>query len=117
MERLFGHLIEVHRGAFPAWYAPEQVLVLPVGEEQADSAAAFARSCVEQGLRARVDGEGSLGSRIRRARLVPYLAVIGAREAAVGEVSLRERGGVERPARPAGEVLRGLRDACAPPHR
>ena len=54
LERLFAHLIEVHQGAFPAWYAPVQVVVLPVGEDQADAAAAFGRACVAAGLRAEV---------------------------------------------------------------
>ena len=44
-ERLFAHLIEVHKGAFPAWYAPVQVIVAPIGEQQADAAARFARRC------------------------------------------------------------------------
>jgi len=116
MERLFGHLIEVHRGAFPAWYAPVQVVALSVADDQADAAVDFARRCVQGGLRARAVVDGSLGARVRAARLVPYLAVIGVREAASGEVSLRERGG-GRPAGPvpAADAVRYLVDACAPP--
>jgi threonyl-tRNA synthetase len=117
MERLFGHLIEVHQGAFPAWYAPVQVVVLPVSENQTGAADAFARACVRAGLRAQAWVDGSLGARIRAARLVPYLAVVGAREAATGEVSLRRRGGQEESARPIAGALRRLRAACAPPHR
>jgi threonyl-tRNA synthetase len=95
MERLFAYLIEVHGGAFPVWYAPVQLAVLPVGPDQAGAAAALARRAVGRGLRARVDADGSLASRVRdaaRAR-VPYAAVIGAREAAAGEVALRLRDG------------------------
>ena len=116
MERLFAHLIEVHEGAFPAWYAPVQVVVLPVGEDQADAAAAFARRCVEAGLRAEAALEGSLGSRVREAALrrVPYVAVIGAREAASGEVSLRLRDGREMPRRPAAEALALIRPWSTP---
>jgi threonyl-tRNA synthetase len=113
LERLFAHLIEVHQGAFPAWYAPVQVVVLPVGEDQADAAAAFGRACVAAGLRAEVAYDGSLGARIRQARRVPYLAVIGAREAAVGEVALRLRDGAGLPPRP--DALAYLVEACAPP--
>jgi threonyl-tRNA synthetase len=115
LERLFGHLIEVHDGAFPAWYAPVQLMVLPVGEGQAAGAAAFARACVRAGLRAEASYDGSLGSRIREARRVPYLAVIGAREAAAGMVSLRLRDGQELRARPEGEALAYLVEAAAPP--
>ena len=80
MERLFGHLIEVHAGAFPAWYAPVQVAVLPVGAD--DVAARFAAAVEAAGLRVELHAEGSLGARVRDARKVPFVAVIGAREAA-----------------------------------
>jgi threonyl-tRNA synthetase len=114
MERLFGHLIEVHRGAFPAWYAPVQVVALPVSDDRAEAAEDFARRCVAAGLRAQAIIDGSLGARVRDARLVPYLAVVGAREVAAGEVSLRERGG-PRQTRPVAEAISHLVDACGPP--
>ncbi len=95
LERLFGHLIEVHNGAFPAWYAPVQVVALSVGEAQADAAYGFARAAVEHGLRAEAEVDGSLGARIRDARKVPYRAIIGAREAESGSVSLRGRDGAD----------------------
>lgn len=113
LERLFAHLIEVHNGAFPAWYAPVQVMVLPVGEAQADSAHEFARSAVHRGLRALVAEDGSLGARIRTARKVPYIAVIGAREAAAGAVSLRIRGADDAPDRSQAEALALLEAGCA----
>ena len=95
MERLFAHLIEVHGGAFPAWYAPVQLEVLPIAAEQHDAAYALQRSAIEAGLRAEVADAGSLGARIRQAALrkVPYVAVIGPREQALGQVSLRLRDG------------------------
>ena len=95
MERLFAYLIEVHEGAFPVWYAPVQLEVLPIGPEQHDVAAAFTRAAVEAGLRAELAADGSLGARVRAAarRRVPYAAVIGPREAAEGLVSLRLRDG------------------------
>jgi threonyl-tRNA synthetase len=112
MERLFAHLIEVHEGAFPVWFSPVQVVVLPVGEDQADAAVALARRCVEVGLRTEAALDGSLGSRVREAavRRVPYVAVIGAREAASGEVSLRLRDGRELPSRPAAGALALIRE-------
>jgi threonyl-tRNA synthetase len=108
MERLFAHLIEVHAGAFPAWYAPVQVEVLPVAEEQEKAAAEFRWAGIEAGLRAEVSAGASLGARIRRAaqRKVPYVAIIGEREAASGEVSLRLRDGRELPPMPGAEALR-----------
>ncbi|MFI7607104.1 threonine--tRNA ligase [Micromonospora sp. NPDC049366] len=95
MERLFAYLIEVHQGAFPAWYAPVQLAVLPVDDGQADAAADLAARGEAAGLRVEVDAAGSLGARVRDAarRRVPYVAVIGAREAADGRVTLRLRDG------------------------
>jgi threonyl-tRNA synthetase len=105
MERLFAHLIEVHAGAFPVWYAPVQLAVVPLGEPQRNPAHAFARAAVAAGLRAEVEEEGSMGARIRAAagRKVPYVAVIGAREA--GRVSLRLRDGRQLAAMPGAEAI------------
>jgi threonyl-tRNA synthetase len=112
LERLFAHLIEVHDGAFPAWYSPVQVVVLPVGEEQDGPARAFHDGCLAAGLRAEIEHEGSLGARIRDAarRRVPYVAVIGSREAAAGTVSLRLRDGRELAPRPAEAALALVRE-------
>ncbi|HCT80523.1 MAG TPA: threonine--tRNA ligase [Micromonosporaceae bacterium] len=96
LERLVGHLIEVHQGAFPAWYAPVQLAVLPVSAEQAEAAYRLADSALQLGLRVEVYPDESLGARIRKVSKVPYVAVIGAREADSGEVALRERGGGQR---------------------
>ncbi len=111
LERLFAHLIEVHEGAFPVWYAPVQVVVLPIGADQADAAGRFARRCVESGLRAEAWYDGSLGSRVRDAALrrIPYVAVIGAREAVAEQVSLRLRDGQELPPQPAADALELIR--------
>jgi threonyl-tRNA synthetase len=107
MERLFAHLIEVHGGAFPAWYAPVQLEVLPLSAEQEDAAWAVHRSGVAAGLRAEVSAAGSLGSRVRQSALrkVPYAAVIGPREAASGQVALRLRDGRELPPMPVAAAL------------
>jgi threonyl-tRNA synthetase len=107
MERLFAHLIEEHAGAFPVWYAPVQISVVPLGDEQRDAAHAFARSAIVAGLRAEVDEEGSMGARIRAAagRKIPYVAVIGAREVSAGQVALRLRDGRQLPAMPAAEAV------------
>ena len=111
MERVMAHLIEQHGGAFPAWLAPVQVAVLPVGEDEIAAARAFQALCLELGLRAEVvyPERGSLGARIREVRLVPYQAVIGGREAADGAVAIRLRDG--RKAAPLGVDEAGKRIA------
>ena len=111
MERLFGQLIEEHGGAFPVWYAPVQAVALPVGDDQADAADSFAGLGLRAGLRVEAVAGGSLGSRVRDAALrrVPYVAVVGAREAARGEVSLRLRDGRELPPQPATDAVALIR--------
>ncbi|MFE4590007.1 threonine--tRNA ligase [Streptomyces laurentii] len=118
VERAVAHLVEHHAGAFPAWLAPLHLAVLPVSDAEYDAAARFADACAALGLRAEVAGpeRGSLGARIRAARLVPYQVVIGAREAAAGQVSVRLRDGRRLDALPSAELLdrvRGLVEAHA----
>ncbi|GGR66943.1 threonine--tRNA ligase [Streptomyces roseolus] len=107
VERAVAHLVEHHGGAFPAWLAPTQLVVLPLSAAELPSARALAGRCADAGLRAKVAApdEGTLGARIRAARLVPYVAVVGPREAADGQVSLRLRDGRRLPPQPAGAAL------------
>lgn len=107
VERAVAHLIEQHGGAFPAWLAPVQLVALPVSEAEVPAAEALVGRCLDEGLRAELAGpeHGTLGARIRAARLVPYQAVVGAREAAAGQVALRLRDGRKPAALPAGEAV------------
>ncbi|MER7757071.1 threonine--tRNA ligase [Kitasatospora sp. NPDC097643] len=107
VERVVAHLIELYGGAFPAWLAPVQLVLLPVSEAELPQAERLRRRCLERGLRAEVAGpeQGSLGARIRAARLVPYQAVIGAKEAVDDRVALRLRDGRRLEPLPAEEVL------------
>jgi threonyl-tRNA synthetase len=111
LERLVAHLTEVHGGAFPAWYAPTQLAILPVsgGGEEVAWAAEVERRAVAVGLRAEVvASDDTLGARIRAKRLVPYLGIVGAKEAAAGEVSLRLRDGRQLPSVSTEEALAGI---------
>ncbi len=94
MERFIGGLIEHYGGAFPLWLAPEQVRVLPVSEQWAPSARELAARLAERGVRVEVDERDTLGYRIRAAETmkVPYMAIVGEREAEAGTVSVRKRG-------------------------
>jgi threonyl-tRNA synthetase len=95
LERVLAQLIEEHGGAFPLWLAPVQVVVLPVGDAELPAAEAAAEQLRDAGLRVEVVAadRGSLGARIRDRRLVPYQAVLGAREAAAGLLAPRLRHG------------------------
>lgn len=88
MERMVAFLLEVHQGRLPAWLAPVQVVLLPVGADQLRGAQEVARALAP--ARVQVLSEGSLGSRIRQARTVraPWIGVIGAREQASGSVAV-----------------------------
>jgi threonyl-tRNA synthetase len=118
IERAVAHLIERHGGAFPPWLAPLQLAVLPVSDAERDAARAVARQAAGLGLRCDVadPDRGGLAARIRSARLVPYLAVIGAREAAAGLLAVRLRDGRRLDPLPAAQVLGGIA-ALAAAHR
>ena len=94
MERFIGGLIEHYGGAFPLWLAPEQVRILPVSEQWTESARELAGQLRGAGLRTEVDERDTLGYRIRSAETmkVPYMGIVGEREAGDGTVSVRKRG-------------------------
>ncbi len=94
-ERFIAILIEHFAGAFPLWLAPEQVRVLPISDAQAEVAARVHRQLRDAGLRATLDaGNQTLNYRIREGEVhkVPYMAVVGQREAEAGTVAVRTRG-------------------------
>ena len=100
MERMVAHLLEVHNGALPVWLAPTQVVVVPVVDNALPHAGKV-RAALRQGdLRVELDDrDATLASRIRDAQVrhVPYVAVVGAREAGSGTVSVRLRDGTQLP--------------------
>src|SRR2546421_398159 len=96
MERMVAYLIEHYAGAFPTWLAPVQVVVLPISDAQLD----YARGVAEELRRCRVrveldDRSERVGKKIAeaQARKVPYMLVVGRREAESGELSVRNRAG------------------------
>ncbi len=95
-ERTLALLIEKYAGAFPLWLAPEQVRVLPIGDEHVAYAAKVHDRLVAAGLRAELDdSSNTIGYKIRATQMqkVPYMLVIGAKEAEEGTVSVRNRAG------------------------
>ncbi|MGK3937155.1 threonine--tRNA ligase [Streptomyces caeruleatus] len=107
VERAVAQLVETHGGAFPVWLAPVQLVVLPVGEAQEERAVEVVRRAEARGIRADLSGpgDGTLAARVRAARLVPYQAVIGEREAGAGRAAVRLRDGRRPGAVPVGELL------------
>jgi len=94
MERFVGVLIEHFAGAFPVWLAPEQARVLPVSDKVAAYAGEVAAALRAAGVRAGLDGsQDKLGAKIRLAQVgkVPYMLVVGGKEAESRQVSVRSR--------------------------
>ena len=94
LERFFGILIEHYGGAFPAWLAPEQVRVLPITTGQVEYARGIEAKLREADVRVSVDEDNEkLGAKIRKAQLdkVPFMLVVGGRDAEAGVVSVRGR--------------------------
>ena len=94
LERFFGVLVEHYAGAFPLWLAPEQLRVLPISEKILEAAETMAGKLMEAGFRVKVDRSSEkLGAKIRDAQMqkIPYMLILGAREAEAGVVSVRHR--------------------------
>ena len=103
MERFFGVLVEHFAGAFPVWIAPTQVQVLPIADRHMEYAETVAAALKSAGLRAEIDGRREkVNYKIREAQLqkVPYMLIVGDREAQAGTVSVRLRTGQNLGARP-----------------
>ncbi len=100
MERFFGCLVEHHMGAFPLWLAPVQVVVLPITDQHHAFSREVQSALLEKGIRAEVDLRSEkLGYKVREAQLkkIPYMAVVGEKEVAKQEVSVRKRSGEQLP--------------------
>jgi len=103
LERFIGCLIENYGGAFPVWLAPVQAVVIPIADRHNAYAADVAQRLRNAGLRAVVDDTSErMNSKIRAAQLdkIPYMLVVGDREAEAGAVALRLRNGEDAGAVP-----------------
>ena len=116
MERFMGVLIEHYGGAFPTWLAPVQAVVIPIADRHWEYGQSIADRLSGAGLRAEMDdGNDRMGAKIRSAqvRKVPYMLVVGDREAAAGAAALRLRSGQDLGAVPVNEIVQRLRDEVA----
>jgi threonyl-tRNA synthetase len=94
-------LIEHYAGAFPTWLAPVQVKIIPVSDRHNEHAGKIAADLKGRGIRAEIDDRSErMNLKIRQAQLekVPYMVVIGDKEAAENTVAVRRRSGEQLPA-------------------
>jgi threonyl-tRNA synthetase len=107
-ERFIALLIEHYAGAFPLWIAPVQTIVLPIADRHVEYARNVRDQLVTAGLRADVDArQEEIGYKIREAQMqkIPYMLVVGDREAAEGTVGVRHRAGGDQGAQRTAQFI------------
>jgi threonyl-tRNA synthetase len=115
-ERFIAILIEHYTGAFPLWLAPVQAIVLPIADRHLAYASAVLTQLKQAGLRAEVDErQEKINYKIREAQLqkVPYMLVVGDREADTNTVSVRERAGGDKGSRSVSDFVAKALDEIA----
>jgi threonyl-tRNA synthetase len=113
VERFFGILIEHYAGAFPLWLAPVQVQICPVSEKVADYAKHVTETLKRNNIRVHLDDRNEkLPAKIRDAQLqkIPYMLIVGAKEAEAGTVSVRHRSKGDLGPKPLAEVVAALQE-------
>ncbi len=96
MERFVGGLVEHYAGAFPAWLAPTQAVIIPITDDQVPFCQEVEKQLKDAGMRVQLDTSSSrMQAKIRTAQLkkIPYMLVVGGREAEAGAVAVRLRSG------------------------
>src|SRR6201993_364815 len=112
VERFFGILIEHYAGAFPLWLAPVQVEICPVSEKVIDYAKHVLETLKNHNIRVHLDDRNEkLPAKIRDAQMqkIPYMLVVGAKEAEAGTVSVRHRSKGDLGPKPLAELVDSLR--------
>ena len=112
IERFFGILIEHYAGAFPVWLAPVQAIVLPITDRQTEYAREVQKQLDAAGVRATVDERSEkVNLKIRDAQLqkIPYMLVVGDREQASGQASVRHRKHGDQGAQPVADCIAAIR--------
>src|SRR5271170_6522738 len=113
VERFFGILIEHYAGVFPLWLAPTQVQICPVSEKVADYAKHVTETLKRHNIRFHLDDRNEkLPAKIRDAQLqkIPYMLIVGAKEAEAGTVSVRHRSKGDQGPKPLAEVIAALQE-------
>ena len=116
LERFMGTLIEHYGGAFPVWLSPVQAMVIPIADRHIEYADSVRAKLDAAGIRARVDGSNSrMGAKIREAQLqkIPYMLVVGDREASADAASVRLRSGENLGAIPVADIVERISQEAA----
>jgi threonyl-tRNA synthetase len=116
VERFFGVLIEHYAGAFPVWLSPVQAVMIPIAERHVEYAEKVAASLREAGVRVEVDGRNEkMNAKIREHALqkVPFLLVVGDKEAESNKVNVRTRGKEKTEDMPAAEFVEKIKKLIA----
>jgi threonyl-tRNA synthetase len=116
IERFFGVLIEHYAGAFPVWLSPVQAVMIPISERHADYANKVAAQLKDAGVRVDVDARNEkMNAKIREHAMqkVPFLLVVGDKEAEAGRVNVRTRGKEKTEDMPAAEFVERIRKRIA----
>ena len=98
IDRFMAYIIEEYKGRFPLWLSPTQVKILPISDEQLEYAETIEKELLKSKIRVKVDSRAEkIGYKIREAELerVPYMLILGKKEAEEGIVSIRRRGNKE----------------------
>ena len=115
-ERFFGVLIEHYAGAFPVWLSPVQAVMIPIAERHVEYANKVAAQLKAAGVRVHVDGRNEkMNAKIREHAMqkVPFLLVVGDKEAEAGKVNVRTRGNEKTEDMPAVEFVEKIRKLIA----
>jgi threonyl-tRNA synthetase len=116
VERFFGVLIEHYAGAFPVWLSPVQAVMIPIAERHVEYANKVAAQLKSAGVRVEVDGRNEkMNAKIREHALqkVPFLLVVGDKEAEAGKVNVRTRGKEKTEDMPATEFVEKIKKLIA----
>ena len=113
IERFIGVITEHFAGAFPVWLSPVQAIVMPITDRAADYAKQLAERLDQEGVRVDTDLRNEkIGYKIREAQMqkLPYMLVVGDKEAEAGTVSVRTRGGVDLGAMPVDDFIAKIKE-------
>jgi threonyl-tRNA synthetase len=113
LERFTGALLEHYKGSLPLWLAPVQAVIIPIKDTLTSEALKTQQALLNNAVRAEIDAQNeTLNKRIRQAELakIPYILVLGEREAKSGMVAVRKKGGGDLGAMALEEFVRRIKE-------